>query len=135
MNEDPLNTNKKTILIVDDEQDVLRVLERGLAVLGFSVISADNGSDAIRSAVELQPDLIILDILMPEMDGGEVARKLQGLPETKDFPVLFLTGMFPKKEEKQESYMVNGNSMLDKPYEIGELFLVIKRLLTDNVHA
>jgi CheY-like chemotaxis protein len=125
--------DERTILIVDDEPDILRVLASGLAVLGFSVISVSNGSDAIISAIEDQPDLVILDVMMPGMDGGEVARKLKELPETKDIPVIFLTGMFPKRNPKQDFHMVNGNIMLDKPYEIGELFIAIKKLMGESV--
>ena len=83
--------SKPTILIVDDEPDILKVLARGLEVLGFSVIAADNGSDAIIIAKDVQPDLVILDVIMPGMDGGEVARRLKELPETKDIPIIFDT--------------------------------------------
>ena len=125
----------KTILLVDDEPDILQVLKSGLKVLGFTVITAANGNDAIISAMEQRPDLIVLDILMPGMDGGEVARKLQEIPETKNIPVIFLTGMFPKRE-RQEFHIVNGNIMLDKPYEIEGLFIAIKKLLNNaNVHV
>ncbi len=119
----------KTILLVDDEPDILHILKRGLKVLGFTVITAANGNDAIISAMEQRPDLIILDVLMPDMDGGEVARKLQEFPETRNIPIIFLTGMFPKREEKQEFHLVNGNIMLDKPYVIEELFVAIKNIL------
>ena len=126
-------SDEKTILIVDDEQDILKVLSYGLEALGFSVITADNGSDAIISAVQQQPDLVILDVIMPGMDGGEVARKLKELTETKYIPIVFLTGMFPKRGHCKDFHMVNGNIMLDKPYEIGEIFVVIKKLLGENV--
>ena len=126
----------KTILLVDDEPDILQVLKGGLKVLGFTVTTAANGNDAIIAAIEQRPDLIVLDVLMPDMDGGEVARKLQEIPETKNIPVIFLTGMFPKREERQEFNMVNGNIMLDKPYEIESLFIAIKKLLNNaNVHV
>jgi CheY-like chemotaxis protein len=100
--------SERTILIVDDEPDILRVLASGLSVLGFSVISESNGSDAIITAVEKQPDLVILDVIMPGMDGGEVARKLKELPETMDIPIVFLTGMFPKRDQGQEFGMIDG---------------------------
>jgi CheY-like chemotaxis protein len=123
-------TNK--ILIVDDEPDVLQVVERGLSALGFSVITANNGSNAVALALELRPDLIVLDVLMSDMDGGEVARKLQELTETKDIPIIFLTGMFPKRKGEHGLRMIDGNVVLDKPYEIGELFIAIKKLLKEK---
>ena len=124
--------DKKNILIVDDEPDILQVLSCGLAALGLSVTSINNGRDAIKLAIEKQPDLIILDVLMPGMDGGEVARELKNHPETKDIPVLFLTGMFPKREKKEQFHMANGNIMMNKPYEIGELFVAMQELLGEK---
>ena len=122
----------KTILLVDDEPDVLRVLESGLKVLGFTVITAGNGSDAIISALEFLPDLIILDVLMPDIDGGEVARILQQIPKVKEIPIIFLTGMFPRKRGNCESRTIDGNVMLEKPFEMEELFVAINKLLEEK---
>ena len=79
------------ILIVDDEQDALSILEKELAGRGYSVISADNGHDAINLAKSEYPDLIILDLWMPGMDGAEVDAKLKGDLKTRDIPVIFLS--------------------------------------------
>ena len=116
----------KKILIVDDEQDTLSVLGKGLTAEGYSVIEADNSGDAIDLAKSECPDLIILDVLMPGMDGGEVARRLKEVPETKGIPVIFLTGMFPKREEEEEGHIVAGNIMFDKPYDILKLITAIE---------
>ena len=67
--------------------------------------------------------------------GGEVARKLKELPVTVDIPVIFLTGMFPKRDTKDDFHVVDGNIILDKPYEMGELFIAIKKLLEEKVTA
>jgi CheY-like chemotaxis protein len=74
--------DKKKILIVDDEPDVLSVLGKSLSVEGYSVITADNGNDAITLAKSEHPDLITLDILMPDIDGGKVAEKLREDPRS-----------------------------------------------------
>ena len=124
--------DRKKILIVDDEKDVLSVLEKGLTAEGYSVITASSGKDAIGLAKLRQPDLIILDVLMPDMDGGEVARKLKGLPETKDIPVIFLTGMFPKRKESEDFRMVDDNVLFDKPYDILNLIRVIENVLLEK---
>ncbi len=116
----------KKILIVDDEQDTLSVLGKGLTAEGYSVIKADNGSKALVLAKSERPDLIILDVLMPGMDGGEVAKRLKEVPETEGIPVIFLTGMFPKREEKKEGRIVAGNIMFDKPYDILKLITAIE---------
>jgi len=117
----------KRILVVDDEQDTLSVLGKGLTAEGYSIIKADNGGDALDLAKSERPDLIILDILMPGMDGGEVARMLKEVPETKDIPIIFLTGMFPKREEEEEGRVVAGNIMFDKPYDILKLITAIEK--------
>ena len=87
--------DRKKILIVDDEKDVCSVLEKGLTSEGYFVLTASNGNDAIVLAKSRHPDLIILDVLMPDMDGGEDARRLKDVTGTKDIPVIFLTGMLP----------------------------------------
>jgi len=117
----------KKILIVDDERDTLSVLGNGLTAEGYSIIKADNGGDALDLAKSERPDLIILDILMPGMDGGEVARMLKEVPETKHIPIIFLTGMFPKREEEEEGRVVAGNIMFDKPYDILKLITAIEK--------
>ena len=121
-----INVAKK-ILIVDDERDTLSVLGNGLTAEGYSIIKADNGGDALDLAKSERPDLIILDILMPGMDGGEVARMLKEVPETKHIPIIFLTGMFPKREEEEEGRVVAGNIMFDKPYDILKLITAIEK--------
>ena len=123
-----INVAKK-ILIVDDERDTLSVLGNGLTAEGYSIIKANNGGDALDLAKSERPDLIILDILMPGMDGGEVARMLKEVPETKDIPIIFLTGMFPKEDEEKGGRVVAGHVLFAKPYDIKELVTVIKGLL------
>jgi DNA-binding response OmpR family regulator len=123
-----LLTGKKKILIVDDEMDVLSVLEKGLTTEEYSVIKADKGKDALVLAKSERPDLIILDLEMPDMYGGDITRMLKEEPETKDIPVMFLTGMFPKEEEK-DGRVVAGHMLFTKPYDIKGLVTAIKRLL------
>ena len=124
-----LLTDKKKILIVDDEMDVLSVLEKGLAAEEYSVIKADKGKDALVLAKSERPDLIILDLEMLDMYGGDIARALKEDPETKDIPVMFLTGMFPKEEEEQGGRVIAGHILFAKPYDIKELVTAIKKLL------
>jgi len=123
-----LLTGKKKILIVDDEMDVLSMLEKGLTTEEYSVIKADKGKDALGLAKSERPDLIILDLEMPDMYGGDIARMLKEEPETKDIPVMFLTGMFPKEEEK-DGRVVAGHMLFTKPYDIKELLTTIRILL------
>ncbi len=119
----------KKILIVDDEKEALFILEKELTARGYSVIAADNGSDALNLAKSEYPDLIILDIWMPEMDGAEVAAKLKEDPKTKDIPVIFLTCLFQKREGEEEGRVVAGKVLIAKPYSIGALSTQIERLV------
>ncbi len=118
----------KKILIVDDEKEALFILEKELTARGYSVIAADNGSDALNLAKSEYPDLIILDIWMPEMDGAEVAAELKEDPKTKDIPVIFLTCLFQKKEEEEQGRVVAGRVLIAKPYSIEGLSAQIERL-------
>lgn len=120
--------DKKKILIVDDEQDVLLMLEKRLVAEGYSVITATNGTDAIALAKSQRPDLIILDIVMPDIEGGKIAEWLKAVPETKNIPVIFLTALLSKTEERRESHVITGNTFA-KPLDTEELLAHIKRLL------
>ena len=127
--------DKKKILIVDDEKDALFILEKELTARGYSVIAADNGKDALRVAISERPDLIILDLWMPEMDGAEVAERLKGDISTKDIPVIFLTCLLQKKEGEEQGRVVAGEVLIAKPYSIEGLSNQIERLVNwQSVH-
>jgi CheY-like chemotaxis protein len=121
--------NEKKILLVDDEKDVLLTLGKRLASEGYTVITANNGCDAITLAKSKSPDIILLDILMPDMEGGEVAERLRDYPGTKNIPVIFLTALLSKTEEHKSNHLVAGNITLAKPIDTGELLMQIKKLL------
>jgi CheY-like chemotaxis protein len=117
------------ILLVDDEKDVLLVLTKRLVAQGYIVITADNGHDAITLAKSKAPDLIILDVLMPGMDGGEVAEKLRNDPQTQNIPVIFLTALLAKAEECKEEHTTARSITFAKPVDTEELLSQIKKLL------
>ena len=117
---------QKKILIVDDEKDVLEVLERRLSDAGHLVLKAENGKDAIVMAKNQHPDLIMLDIIMPNIDGAEAADILQSDPETKDIPIIFLTCLLTKEEEKGRR-TISGRYFIAKPYNPEELLEVVEK--------
>jgi len=82
---------KQKILIVDDEEDILELLQYNLTREGFVIISAMSGEDAIKKAIADNPDLIFLDLMLPGIDGLEVARRLKGNDKTLDIPIIMLT--------------------------------------------
>jgi CheY-like chemotaxis protein len=118
---------KKKVLIVDDEPDVLKLLGERLSKAGYDVIKASSGKEAIDEATKELPDLIILDIAMPGMDGSEVAAFLRNDPKTKNIPVLFLTCLFTKQEEKVCGHMLGQNFFVAKPYDVAELLSEIQK--------
>jgi len=123
--------DKKKILIVDDEPDALFILQKELAARGYFIITANNGKDAITLARSKHPDLIILDVAMPDMDGGQVAEKLQEGLSTKDIPIIFLTALYPKRKEEEQGRVVAGHVFIAKPYDIEELLIQIEKLIVN----
>jgi DNA-binding response OmpR family regulator len=119
----------KKILVVDDEKDVLLMLEKRLTAEGYSVITTTKGTNAIALAKSQHPDIIILDVVMPGMDGGEVAAKLREHPLTRSIPVIFLTALLTKTEEYQGSHTISSNIAFAKPFDTEELLAQIKELL------
>jgi len=119
------------ILVVDDEQDMLLLLEMRLTSAGYLVATANNGELALKLVKTTKPDLILLDIMLPGMDGGEVQRILKSSPETKDIPIIFLSGLYTKNEETKDGDNV-GYDSIAKPYEPAELLGKIKRLIASK---
>ncbi|MFA6186756.1 MAG: response regulator [Phycisphaerae bacterium] len=119
----------KKALIVDDEKDLLQMLGKRLTASGYSVITATNGRDAIVLAKSQHPDIIVLDIVMPQMDGGQVAAELKEHPSTRNIPVILLTALFSKAEEEKYGSIVGGNITLAKPFDAEKLLEQIKKLL------
>lgn len=117
----------KKILIVDDEPDVLEVLGTRLSLAGFEIVKARSGSEAIAKAKKELPNLIILDILMPDIEGDDVAQVLKNDAATKDIPVIFLTCLFTRQDEKEEGHLVGKNIFVAKPYDIKELLGLIRK--------
>ena len=121
----------REILIVDDDVATLKMLERLLMRAGYSVIPLSLGKEAIRVAKERTPDLVILDIMMPDMDGGEVANILKSEPETKNIPIIFLSSLIKKNEEKGSSRR-DGIYLISKPFEREELLRQVENYCKNN---
>ena len=117
---------KKKILIVDDEKDVLTVLERRLSNAGYSILKAENGEEAVFMANNEQPDLIILDIIMPGMDGARTAEILKNDSATRDIPIIFLTCLLTRKDGRGER-IIGGKYFIAKPYNPEKMLQVVDR--------
>lgn len=121
--------DKKTILIVDDEPDVRQVLGKALEAEGFSILTADNGKDALMITRQELPDIVILDLLMPDISGGSVGLTLKEDPLTKDIPIIFLSCTFAEKGSHHNGPLFAGNIRLAKPYDIVKLLKAVNQLL------
>ncbi len=88
----------KKILIVDDEKFVVKALTAKLVAEGFSIDSAYDGEEALLKVNEVKPDLILLDIIMPKLDGISVLKRLKASPETQSIPVIILTNLYDDKK-------------------------------------
>jgi EAL domain-containing protein (putative c-di-GMP-specific phosphodiesterase class I)/CheY-like chemotaxis protein len=112
--------NKITVLIVDDTQYNLLLLSVMLSNQGYEVLSTTNGMSAIDLAITHQPNLILLDIKMPEMDGYEVCTKLKNNFLTKEIPIIFISAV-DSVAEKIEAFAVGGIDFIHKPFHLVEL--------------
>ena len=119
---------EKTALIVDDEVDIRQHLSSMLSSSGFKVIVAEDGLGAIKLAKENNPDIIILDVNLPDIDGGEVASRLSQDAQTSAIPIVYLTGLITK-EEKKEPGKIGKNFVIAKPILKGELLSIISKVL------
>ncbi|MCB4790736.1 MAG: response regulator [Elusimicrobia bacterium] len=119
----------KKILICDDKELTLKVLGRGLTIAGYEVIEAHNGEEGLEKAKIELPDLIMLDIIMPKMDGFSVNLKLKENDKTKDIPVIISTTRAMMSEMFESSGRAKINGFLEKPYTLEELWAKVKEVL------
>lgn len=117
----------KRILIVDDDEITLKLLEQHLLSAGYPVLKAKNGKQAIELAKAKKPALILLDVVMPEVDGADVAQFLRDDPATKDIPIIFLTAMLKKEEEQRIGNAIGKNLFIAKPYDKNKLLEIVRK--------
>ncbi|MBN2440809.1 MAG: response regulator, partial [Spirochaetales bacterium] len=122
----------KKILVVDDEPYIVKILSSRLRANGYDVIMAYDGVEGLAKAKEGLPDLVIADVMMPNMDGPTMAETLKNEAATAHIPVIFLTALVKKEEEKAEENLIGGNYFMAKPYNPEELLSMIKKVLGGN---
>ena len=114
------------LLVVDDEPDIVELLSASLKYHGYDVASATSGRQAMEEARRFRPDMILLDVMMPELDGFEVLRKLRG--EGTRVPVLFLTAR-DATEDKIKGLTLGGDDYVTKPFSLSEILARIQAVL------
>ena len=126
-----VSTIKSRILVVDDEKDIVNLIGYHLSKSGKEIISAYNGAEALEKIKESRPDLVILDVMMPELDGYSVCKTLrhQGDPATREIPVVMLTAK-AEVEDKIKGLSIGADDYIVKPFDIKELVLRTENLLS-----
>ncbi len=119
----------KKILIVDDEAHIVEMVKARLKANDYDIVTASNGEEALSAARENTPDLILLDVVMPVMDGWTCVREKKKDPAIKDIPVIMLTG----KEALKDMFELEGvKDYIVKPFESDELLAKIEACLSKN---
>ena len=123
--------DKKKILIVDDEQIILKLMKSRLTASGYEIETAANGLEAIRQAQKWQPDLILLDVIMPVMDGYEACKELKAGSATKDIPIIVVTAA-PHRGIGQKCIEAGALDLVTKPFNSADLLAIIKKVFNKN---
>ena len=119
---------RRKILVVDDTEPNLRLLRALLSGAGYEVVMASCGAEGVDAAMRENPDLVLLDIMMPDLTGFEVCQRLRALPQTRETPIVFLTALH-EMEDHMRAVDVGGDDVLTKPINKLELLLRVKSLL------
>jgi DNA-binding response OmpR family regulator len=120
--------SKKRILVVDDEVDLVETVRFSLELEGYDVLIAYNGEEALNQARKENPDLILLDLMLPKLDGYKVCRLLKFDERYKHIPILMLTAKIQEKD-KVTGMETGANEYITKPFEMDELMKKVKGYL------
>lgn len=119
----------KRVLIIDDEEAIQQVVQFGIKmIVGWDVLQASSGSEGIRTAQTETPDVILLDVMMPDMDGLTTFKKLQAHPKTRKIPVIFLTAK-AQTSEKRQFHDLGVSGVITKPFNSLDLPKQIAKIL------
>jgi two-component system alkaline phosphatase synthesis response regulator PhoP len=121
-------SSRGRVLVVDDEPDLVRVLEFGLRASGYTVESASDGQEGLKKAREIKPDVILLDLMLPKLDGYKVCRLLKFDDRFKHIPIIILSARTQEGDQTLALEM-GANRFVTKPYDFAEILGYIETLL------
>jgi CheY-like chemotaxis protein len=121
----------KKLLVVDDEPTIVKMLESRLKADGYEVFTAHSGEEGLEQCKLAKPDAVILDIMMPDMDGSVVAAHMQEDPNLSKIPIVFLTAVV-KPQEIPKNRKIGGHYFLSKSFKITELLDILKKILPEE---
>lgn len=122
----------KKVLVIDDETELVKAVTVRFKASGYEVISALDGKEGIGKAKEFKPDLVLLDIIMPKMDGYEVCKRLKNNADTKDIPILIFTA-YDQQDLERKCILAGASVVIMKPFETTELLESVNKLLKGPV--
>ncbi|HEV8129509.1 MAG TPA: response regulator [Candidatus Eisenbacteria bacterium] len=125
---------KARVLVVDDEPDLVRILEFGLKAAGYQVETANDGQEGLKKAREQKPDIILLDLMLPKLDGYKVCRLLKFDERYKHIPIMILSAR-TQEGDQNLAHEMGANRFLTKPYEFSEILQHIQALLKQSANA
>ena len=126
-----MTSNKKTALIVEDSKALANMLSFLFMSRGIEVITATNGKKAMEQIKESAPDIIITDLMMPEMDGFELCKTLKNNVELKQIPLIVVSAL-PSEKNKEQLISLGADDYIQKPFEPAELIASAERALDGN---
>jgi two-component system OmpR family response regulator len=127
----PTRTKAAKILVIDDESEITQIVEAFLDNAGYEVATENSSIMGIERAKEFKPDLVLLDIMMPNMDGYEICEELKKTSATTSTPVIFLTGK-DSRDDGGKSFQVGGDMFVKKPFSCERLLEIINIVLAST---
>lgn len=128
-----IKIGQANILVVDDEPQITEIIEAFLSNAGHAVHVTNVASDGLKLAKEIKPDVILLDIMMPEMDGYAICNELKNDSATSKIPVVFLTGK-DRNDDMGKSFKVGGDMFIKKPFSCDRLLEIVNIILMSTKH-
>ncbi|HEY2953791.1 MAG TPA: response regulator [Candidatus Eisenbacteria bacterium] len=125
--------SKPRILIVDDESDLVSVLRIGLEIEGFEVAAASDGEEGLKKAREERPDLVVLDLMLPKLDGYRVCRALKFDERYRGLPILILSAR-SGEQDRRLAFDMGADAFMSKPYDMTALVKLIRARLRTPSH-
>ena len=127
-----MDTSRYKILAVDDERHIVRLVQINLERAGYQVVTAYHGLQALEVVEAEKPDMIVLDVMMPYMDGFEVLQQLRKKPDTRDLPVILLTAK-AQDTDVFRGWQMHCDCYLTKPFNPSELIAYVRRILGSRI--
>ena len=126
----PKRIPPERIFVVDDEEHVRLALMNTLQDAGYDVVPINGGSEVVEAVIKMQPDLVLMDLLMPDLDGIEAIRRLRNVPTAMKLPIIVVTAA-PSREAIQETRSLGVTSFVVKPWHVRDLEIRVRKALDD----